>query len=410
MVDINYMNLADIYKNVNSIVSGQQGIEGNRRLLERDQKKQDFNKRVAPMLKNNDLTGAANMAFDEGDIESGQGFQSQQSAIASAQRKLEKEDFETLQKVAENMAPALYQIGQVGDAATRNEMARNLFNQYSPHMEKIDPGWTERTHKMYENAGQEQFNAGAMRGLKMYDQLKLKLDQEKSNQAQFNTDRAFGASQENQALNRQVQMRGQDVTKENSQWYQAPGPNGLPVWKQGKAEGEPVYSPTGISNKPMTDVQGGANIYAQRMEESNRILENLENTINVPGLAAKQAAGSGVAGAIGNAMLSPEQQMVDQAQRDFINATLRRESGAAIQPTEFESAKLQYFPSVGDSEQVKAQKRRNREIAIKGTKEMAGQNAPVNKQQNQSPSSVQNITDDQLKQWQAEYKSIYGGQ
>jgi hypothetical protein len=55
-----------------------------------------------------------------------------------------------------------------------------------------------------------------------------------------------------------------------------------------------------------------------------------------------------------------ELQKLEQAQRNFINATLRRESGAAISPDEFESARLQYFPQPGEDPEVLEQKRQNR--------------------------------------------------
>jgi hypothetical protein len=72
-------------------------------------------------------------------------------------------------------------------------------------------------------------------------------------------------------------------------------------------------------------------------------------------------------GAAANAVAaSPEQQQVEQSQRDFVNAVLRRESGAAIGASEFENAKKQYFPQLGDSDEVKAQKKRNRDLAVQG--------------------------------------------
>jgi hypothetical protein len=60
-----------------------------------------------------------------------------------------------------------------------------------------------------------------------------------------------------------------------------------------------------------------------------------------------------------------KQQRVEQAQRDFINAVLRRESGAAISASEFENARKQYFPQPGDEKHPKVleQKRRARQIA-----------------------------------------------
>lgn len=61
-----------------------------------------------------------------------------------------------------------------------------------------------------------------------------------------------------------------------------------------------------------------------------------------------------------------------QAERNFVNAVLRDESGAAISPTEFESAALQYFPRVGDNEATLRQKAQNRRQAIENFKAEAG--------------------------------------
>ncbi len=70
--------------------------------------------------------------------------------------------------------------------------------------------------------------------------------------------------------------------------------------------------------------------------------------------------------------MSSEQQRVTQAQRDFVNAVLRQESGAVISDAEFANAKKQYFPAPGDSPPVLAQKRANRQLAVQGFARMAG--------------------------------------
>jgi hypothetical protein len=62
---------------------------------------------------------------------------------------------------------------------------------------------------------------------------------------------------------------------------------------------------------------------------------------------------------------SDDRQKFEQAQRNFINAVLRRESGAAIAPTEFENAAMQYFPQPGDGEEVLIQKKRNRDMVTR---------------------------------------------
>lgn len=65
----------------------------------------------------------------------------------------------------------------------------------------------------------------------------------------------------------------------------------------------------------------------------------------------------------------------EQAERNFVNAVLRRESGAAIAPSEFESAEKQYFPRVGDTSEVLRQKAENRKIVQSGLKAEAGNRA-----------------------------------
>lgn len=75
---------------------------------------------------------------------------------------------------------------------------------------------------------------------------------------------------------------------------------------------------------------------------------------------------------IANRVVSGDYQSFNQAQRDFINAQLRRESGAVIADSEFDNAAKQYFPQVGDGEQVLLQKEANRNNALKAMINSAG--------------------------------------
>ena len=63
-------------------------------------------------------------------------------------------------------------------------------------------------------------------------------------------------------------------------------------------------------------------------------------------------------------------KQIEQAQRDFINAVLRRESGAVIGEQEFENARLQYFPQPGDTPKVVEQKQKNREMQFEKIEEL----------------------------------------
>ena len=67
-----------------------------------------------------------------------------------------------------------------------------------------------------------------------------------------------------------------------------------------------------------------------------------------------------------NVLQSPEGQRYLQAQRAFTEARLRRESGAAIPPHEFESDRQTYFAQPGDTSDTIAQKRQGRAAILSG--------------------------------------------
>lgn len=99
-----------------------------------------------------------------------------------------------------------------------------------------------------------------------------------------------------------------------------------------------------------------------RTREANSVLNDLEKQ----GTRFAQQSLEGVPMGLGNYGRDSEFQRFDQARRDFVNAILRRESGAVISDQEFDNANKQYFPVPGDGPDVIAQKRRNRETAIQG--------------------------------------------
>ena len=111
--------------------------------------------------------------------------------------------------------------------------------------------------------------------------------------------------------------------------------------------------------------QGKAAGFTDRMLQSEGILSGLngEGGVQDQGTSALQTGLSAVPG-VGNYLTSANRQKFEQSKRDFINAQLRRESGAAISPTEFDSANKQYFPTPGDSAEVIQQKAANRRAAV----------------------------------------------
>jgi hypothetical protein len=182
------------------------------------------------------------------------------------------------------------------------------------------------------------------------------------------------------AAGRALEERGlQTVPGADGGFYTAPrfAPAGqaagsdIQVGQMVGKDGKPVTGATKGQNP--TESQSNAALYAARMQDAERVLEAQQGNYNRTGLAVSQAVQNvpGV-GAVANAMTPAAAQQVDQAQRNFVNATLRRESGAAISNGEFQSAKKQYFPQPGDSPEVIAQKAQNRATAIQGISVASG--------------------------------------
>ncbi len=147
------------------------------------------------------------------------------------------------------------------------------------------------------------------------------------------------------AANRGVQMRGQNMTDARSRDANA-------------------ATLATKSEKPLTEGQAKSALFGSRMKMANEIFDTLEKsgtTTSTPGINSGYGVGSVI-----SALSSSDQQQLLQAKRDFLNAVLRRESGAVIGESEFDNGNKQYFPQVGDSKQVIAQKKANREAAMRG--------------------------------------------
>lgn len=129
-------------------------------------------------------------------------------------------------------------------------------------------------------------------------------------------------------------------------------------------------------NAKPSDVQNQSNLYANRLQQAIDIFDNLESqgfNFSDSKYITERAVPNNILGvSTGGFGKSNEIKQQEQAERNFINAILRRESGAAIAQSEFDSAALQYFPQPGDTPEVLAQKKANRRIALEGLKQQAG--------------------------------------
>lgn len=132
--------------------------------------------------------------------------------------------------------------------------------------------------------------------------------------------------------------------------------------------------------KAPTEFQGKSAAFGLRATEADKIISSLEGKYSPASINAKAAIGKlpligGMLEAGTNLGMSDAEQRAEQAQRDFVNAVLRQESGAAIGAEEFSNARKQYFPQPGDGKAVIAQKARNRALAIQGLQSNAGRAA-----------------------------------
>lgn len=119
-------------------------------------------------------------------------------------------------------------------------------------------------------------------------------------------------------------------------------------------------------SKP-TDNQITAAGFARRLEQSEKAFDKLINR-GFDRTKSTERFGDYAPGEAKGA----DRILMDQAERNFINAVLRRESGAAISPAEFKNAEAQYFPRPGDTPETVEQKRANRLQALEMLKIASG--------------------------------------
>jgi hypothetical protein len=208
--------------------------------------------------------------------------------------------------------------------------------------------------------------------------------EQQAQRSQQNADRSFGLQQQQLGLaQRQADLAAKGVDIKEVDDPANPGTKilvrverstgkseRLPI---GGTEAQPVnpYAPTG----KLTEGEAKDRAYLNRMVPSHQIITGLEK-INegtggfIGGVAASNPLIRDTAAF--NLASSKDRQKVLQAQRDFTNAILRRESGAVISASEFDNAQRQYFPMPGDGPEVIEQKRQNRMLAIEGMMQGAG--------------------------------------
>jgi hypothetical protein len=116
-------------------------------------------------------------------------------------------------------------------------------------------------------------------------------------------------------------------------------------------------------------------------------------------------------------MASADGQKYINAGKNFVAATLRKESGAQISESEWADGMQRYIPMPGDSDEVRTQKMRNRELVAKGFRVGAGRGAPeIDKVANERPATkgkapdaaVRYLMDNNTPEMRKQFQDKYG--
>lgn len=234
---------------------------------------------------------------------------------------------------------------EVATAQGNQKLAQDLYTQAQDHFDKMF------TLQMQDAQNKYEFQTNLID--KVYaiadKQEQRTLDAIKTQQAQD-----FQTKQSDIAYQRQLAM---DKTNFQQQLT-------LQDLKNQPQPGETVT----LSGKPQNATQSAANGYADRLNQSNIIIDNIGGDFT---------GAFDFGGSLPNALQSSDRQSFEQAKRNFVTAVLRRESGAAISDSEFKTEALKYFPQAGDKADTVLQKAAARNTAINNVYREAGVARPV---------------------------------
>lgn len=248
------------------------------------------------------------------------------------------------------------------------------------------PGQYEKGIQVIQAAGQDPqaFAAWKQRAMQggqtVAEQFKQQLDELKQREDVRQFDATESRIRTENSLDRGVTVRGQNMVDARANKVAEQGR--LPAGFRAGPNGTLAFIPGGPADpsfKKATEFEGKSAIFGARAEEADRILSDLNyspSAVNAKTSAENTPLVGGILGGSMNKFsLSDNDQKAEQAQRDFVNAVLRQESGAAIAESEFQNAKRQYFPQPGDSKGVIEQKARARKTTVQGLKLNAGASA-----------------------------------
>lgn len=313
------VEIYDRFKGAKALAQ-QQGLE--------DQKRSRMME-IGQIAGKGDYSGAASKALAYGDLPTGSSL----LQLAQGQKKFDAED--------------------------RQQVAGALYAADTPEKWAATLDFLEKSGHTIDDNERDFNNRDAIIGQALGPDGQLK---------QRNDDREFNANEAYRGANL-------DIERQKLAGGGAKPPSGYRVSADGQGL-EPIPGGPADPNKqvpvkslrPTTDQNNAAGFY-DRMTEAEKVLSDPESVAAAIDYVGKKKAELPLG--VGNYLATPEYQKFDQSVRDFVNAQLRKESGAAISEGEFESARKQYFPQPGDSADVIKQKARNRATAINAMKRTA---------------------------------------
>jgi len=175
------------------------------------------------------------------------------------------------------------------------------------------------------------------------------------------------------------------VPGEIPEGFPAPGfrPGGATEAGSGGGRG-PRVIPGTSKTTPMTEGQAAAASFADRMQVAVPIMQDLDNVSTYKERGLERAGNY-----IGYNLNSPEYQRLRTAQEAFLAGVLRKESGAAVSPSEWERYAKLYFPMPGDDATTIKMKQQFRETTMQGMIREAGSGyKPAAKAPDQAPSKA----------------------
>lgn len=148
---------------------------------------------------------------------------------------------------------------------------------------------------------------------------------------------------------------------------------GQPIYVRGGSRGS-IQRVEGFTPPPKapTQEQVVAGTYANKIQDAEDVLGKFGAGSPYKPPSVKEQFKADIP-LIGNQFIDEPTQTYKVAERAFIEAWLRKTSGAVISPSEFEQARKQYIPQPNDSDAVLEQKRQARQRVLQGMKQGAGQ-------------------------------------